>query len=131
MPDTAPVISQFITVLSTEHMRTRSDNADARSTEMIRSTLLWIFPSGLPTCLSPAVLLISKTRPLIFNSLLYTGRIRTNLQAFSFLFDIFDYTQYIQLIIQMQRKNWSSSIKPIENAELDLVEFTFPLQKRK
>ena len=70
--------------LTTEFIRTRSGNAEERTTEMIRSTLLWIIPSDLKTCLSTSIQLISKTRPLIFDSASYTARIYTIPQIFLF-----------------------------------------------
>ena len=38
IPNLAPVMSHYITVLTTEYIRTRSSNAAERATEMIRST---------------------------------------------------------------------------------------------
>ena len=40
MPNTAPVMSQFITELTMEHIRSCSENAEERATEMMLSTLL-------------------------------------------------------------------------------------------
>ena len=40
MPYTAPVVSHFITVLTTEYLRTHTGNAEERATVMLQSTLL-------------------------------------------------------------------------------------------
>ena len=134
MPNTAAVMSQFFTVLSTEYIRTRSGNAEEQETESIRSTGLWTHPSNLLTCLSPSVLLISKTMPLIFNSVLCRGRVNTNLRTFFFFSFVFLRLHAIKTRnnTRVDRRRygavpWKHSI----NVELVLVEFTFSFEKRK
>ena len=131
-PNAAPVTSQFITVLPTEQIRTRSGNAEERDTEVIRSTLLWIIPSDLLTSMSTSVLLTSKTRPLKINSVLYTGRIHNNLQTFSFVFSLFLTTHCIYTKNYKYRgEDMEQFKKAVKNEELGLVEITFSLRKRK
>ena len=131
MHNTAAVMSQFIRVPTTEHTRTRSGKTEERATEMKRSILLWKLPSDLLTCLSPSVLVTSKTRPPIFNSVLYTGRIHTNLLIFFFFRCPFDYTLTQRIYKNAVKMIWSNSIKAVKNARLDLIGFTSSWQKRK
>ena len=128
MPNTEPVKYQFITALTTEHIRTRSGIAVERATEIIRSTLLWKIPGNLLTFLSPSVPLTSKTGPLIFISVQYTGRVHINLQTCFFFFVYFDYALFLHWIARKQRRrNGAVRWRQSKNAELDLIELTsFP-----
>ena len=115
LPNSAPVMSQFITVLTTEYIRTLSGNAAERATEYARSALLWIIPSDLLTCLSTSIQLSSKTRPLIiFQLYIQAGFILFYRLLQLFYSVISDYILYTMIDQMQRRKVWSSSIKAVK-----------------
>ena len=127
MPNTALVMSEFIIVLTTEQLSTRSGNAEERATERIRITLLWKIHCDQQTCLSIPLQWTSKTQPLIFNSVLWTGLIHTNLQTFSFFLPFrFVWLHTIYTINnQMQRKRYAADQQRQSNdMKLELIAFT-------